>query len=329
MLFSQAPDGLSDIVVAGRDRRTVRTVGQQPQGYAWSASNSRWIAFVGGNEPGVSDYNHWTMWLWDSRTGTLRAVARNPVDARGRALPGYYVLPVLTDNYLYWIQAAPDIRHLSDTGAGSEVVQYDLATGRKRVLYDGVAAAVRPYRGSVLFTAVPPGPKTGHIVAASGNRNMVVRAVDEQTGKEVPAPKGLTAGRDGAFTMVSNGDLVAWNRWQGGIAAWRPSWGKTLLLSQDDGGPGGLRDLVGADSLGLYRQFLIFRAAGRQWVLDLRTDSIAALTPHVGRVAFGAGHYLSIWQSNGPNGANTMKYGYTASLIDLAKLPDLPGCPVK
>ncbi len=277
-------------------------------GAGYDDSDARRIAFVNQLGKGKA----WTLAVWDKRTGALTMVASSPRDAEGRVLYGDYVTPVLTSDFLYWIQASVEVDHVTGTGVGSELMQYSFATGRTRVLYDGLAEAFVPYGKRILFTAPPNG--------ARGNdgrpARLVVHALDQSTGQPARIPAGLSAGRDAAFRMVTNGYAIAWISAPGNeVRVWTPAWGRTITVARG-----------AMDDLGMYRQFLVYRdQAGKITVMDLAADSTAKLVKHNGFPDLG-GHYLGLWQATTDDPTNG---AYVSYLIDLAKLPDLPSCPGK
>lgn len=251
-----------------------------------------------------------------------------PLDAHGQPLPGAEVQPVLTRSYLYWIQASVDVHHVTGGPYGSEFMQYDFATGRTRRLYDGLVTALVPYHHDVLFVAAPPGPAPNNNPNAPNNPPQIVRAINQRTGVEVPAPAGLDAGPSLPFQMITNGDLIAWDTWTGGLRAWRPAWGRTkTLLPSLAARPPGLRGLSTPQDFSIHRDLLFFSDL-KTYVLDLRTDSMTALSSRDGRSYAGPGSYLGMWQdANHPRPIVHGEIDYSAYLVNLAHLPDLPSCP--
>ena len=312
------------IVLRGAGGEVVRVIGTIPRpngvgGIGADAADGRRIAFVDQYGPPYDMQDAWTMYVWDARAGRLIAVGKNLTDPRGQPLRGAYVLPVLGPDYLYWIRAAPEVDHITGTGVGSELMQYSFATGRTRALYDGLVDAVVPYGDEVLFTAPVPGAR-----AKDGRfPPLVLHALDQGTGEPAAVPVGLTAGKDDAFQLVTDGDAIAWRpRLNTGIRLWRPEWKRTITI------------VHGAiDDLQLWGQYLMYSGYGSKAtnlartpkLIDLKTDSLAVLTHLPGRGDLG-GHYLGLWQApvSSPTG---LRSRYTAYLVDLSSLPDLPSCP--
>lgn len=314
----------AQVVLRGRDGRVIRVLGSipRPSGTGWIGSNAadgRRIAFVDQYGPADQTQDAWTMFVWDSRAGKLTAVGKNLTGPHGRVLHGAYVLPVLGREYLYWIRAAPEVDHITGTGVGSELMQYSFATGKTRVLYDGLVDAAVPYGKDVLFTAPEPGAR-----ARNGRfPPLVVHALDQTTGAAVAAPSGLDTGKDDPFAMVTNGDAIAWIP-RGGdvIRMWRPEWGRSVTI-----GHGAI------DQLQMFGHFLAFSSHGSAAtnyartpkLIDLKTDSSVVLTRLPGLASIGD-HYLGLWQA--PIGSSAgLQPRYTAYLLDLSSLPDLPACP--
>ncbi len=315
----------AQVVLRGGDGRVVRVLGSIPRrdSSGWigaDAGDGRRIAFVDQYGPPDATQDAWTMYVWDARTGKLTAVGKNLTGPNGKPLHGAYVLPVLSHDYLYWIRAAPEVNHITGTGVGSELVQYSFATGKTRVLYDGLVDAVVAYGKEVLFTAPRPGAQ-----AASNGRfpPLVVHALDQGSAAPVAAPNGLTAGKDDPFAMVTNGDLIVWrSRSSTAVRAWRPEWGRTITIAHG-----------AIDQVHIYGHFLVYSGHGSRAtnyartpkLIDLKTDSMTTLTRLPGMADLG-GRYLGLWQAPVSSHAG-LQSRYTAYLLDLSRLPDLPSCP--
>jgi hypothetical protein len=133
---------------------------------------------------------------------------------------GGYVPVTLNGDYLYWIQASLLTDH---DVLGSELMQYDFATRRTRVLFNGLVTAFTPYLDQVLFAGA-----SAQAEVSSGNNPVVetMHALDPVSDQELPAPPGLDIGDDQPFQIVTNGDLVIWDDPSNeGLHAWRAEWG--------------------------------------------------------------------------------------------------------
>lgn len=311
--------------VRGRQARKLGDLGQirggSGNGLAADSASGQHLAVVYQSTVGEAAQNRWTLYLW-SRASGLKRVAGNPVDRAGNPLPGGYVHPFFDgDRYLYWIQAATVGTHKV---AGSSLMQYDLSSGRIRTMFSGLVTTAVPYRDDVLLAGTPE----SDIDRVGNNRlDTTVHAIDQATGAPAPTPAGMVLGHDGPQQMVTDGDLVAWNTNNAGIRAWRPEWGATRTLFPDyQHVPRNLAGINYPDNLGLGGHFLVWNGP-RDWIMDLRTDSVTAISDRAGQVDL-SGQRLMFWQDTakpltaGPAGPFT----YSASLLDLDKLPDLPPC---
>jgi hypothetical protein len=186
-----------------------------------------------------------------------------------------------------------------------------------------VTAAV-PYGNDVLLAGTPESA----IDRVGNNRlNTAAHALDQASGEPVPPPTGLTLGHDGPQQMVTDGDLVAWDTNNAGIRAWRPQWRATRTVFPDYRHvPRNLAGINFPDNLALGGHYLVWNGP-RDWVMDLRSDSVTAISDRAGQVDL-SGSRLMFWQDTrqplaaGPSGPFT----YSASLLDLSTLPDLPSC---
>lgn len=332
VLHEQDTATAAQLSILGANRRVVQSIGRvsrNGQGqYSSDAIDANHVAFVFNLTQGNQASNQWVLYLFDRHAGTLRAVARSPVDSKGNPLPGGWVRPVLTADYLYWIQAAPN----TSGWGGSALMQYDLGSGQTRTLYRGLTESFVPYGASVLFTALlphAPGPSASNNSGTGPPEN--VQAVDQRTGRSVPAPSGLTAGPDGANTMLADGDLVVWNTWDGAIHGWRPSWGKTItLVPSFSSWPEAAKLGLSSPAMPrLYGQFLVWNPS-TDYVLDLRTNSFARLTAETSSEDLsGSALSLEVYADAKAYDAANQRIRFDQYLLDLSTLPDLAGCPAR
>jgi len=328
VLFQSDRGTVSHIGFVGRNHQVVENIGTvsnpQRQGQlGFSSVTAAYAAFVYHPVNGDAASWRWQLYLWDRQARVLHLVASNPVDRAGNPLHSGFVQPVLTADYLYWIEAAPDT-----TGwGGSELVQYALATHQQRVLYRGLTESFVPYGSTVLFTGIvahPPKPTP----ADSNGPPQRMYAVDQSSGRPAPVPPGITAAVDHPNTMVSDGDLVVWAT-DLVIRAWRPEWGRSITLVPSGGEwPEGSRlGISGPVYPRLYRHFLVWNS-GATFVLDLLTDTFAELDPpdHAGGEDL-SGSILALQPStNVSSNTAAPTHAYDQYLIDLATLPGLPRC---
>jgi hypothetical protein len=316
--------------IRGKDARIVEDLGTIPRPagqisqITFDAIDRDHVAFVFSLTNGEAASNRWRLYVWDRNAHRMALVASNPIDSQGHALLGGWVHPVLTARYLYWIQAAPD----STGWGGSALMQYAFATGHTRTLYRGLAEALVPYGRVVLFTALIPGSKPPAVDTGQGPP-ATVYAIEQDSGQRVPAPAGITAGHDGADFMQTDGDLIVWNANDNALHAWRPEWGHSVVLVPDFSSWPLARKLGMADPQmpRLYGHFVVF-SSGSVWILDLKTNSIARLTDvTVGEDMSGSELQLQEYSSSHSYDRATGRIQTDEYLIDLAKVPDLPGCP--
>lgn len=318
------------VLIVGRNQEVVEDLGTvpRPKGelsqLTFDAIDADHVVFAYSLTNGEAASWRWQLYSWDRHAHKLTLVTANPVDGHGNPLHGGWVHPVLTRKYLYWIQAAPDT-----TGGwgGSELMQYTFATGRTRRLYRGLTEALVPYGDLVLYTALTPGTKPPGETPGQGVPE-VVQAVRQDDGTPAPAPQGISLGTDGADTMVSDGDLVAWSAASGAINAWRPEWGRTIVLVP------GFSQWPLAQKLGmsdptmlrLYGHFLVFNPSV-VYVLDLTTNSFTPLTSRPsGEDVSGSWLQLSEFTTKDSYNKETLEEQSNQHLLNLAELPDLPGC---
>jgi hypothetical protein len=324
----QDADGTATFVAlgAGAQLRAVLGTVRRPSGrgaLGTQTADDQHLAFVYLYGAGEDVQNAWTLYLW-SRGNGLRAIAHNPTDSSGQPISGGFVLPLLSGRYLYWIQAT--LVGAIRKQAGSALMQYDITTRRTRVIYSGLVTAAVPYHQQVLFA----GASAAALLAGHGkNPPTTLHAADQSTGAAVAPPPGLDIGSDDPFQMVTNGDLIAWDSDNGGLRAWRPAWRhtRTLMPSLTDPDlPSRLAEIAQTEDLGIYGHFITWNSP-YDYVFDWRTGSITALTTHHGTVDL-SGRRLQLWQytsSNPPTNPNG-PYTYSAYLLDLSTLPDLPAC---
>ena len=319
--------GRAEFAFLGHDGQALEQLGSLPHPagaqYTFVAATTRWVAFVYVPTNGDAAQRLWSLYLYDRVRHQLLRVARYTADRAGHPLPSGWVRPYLTSDYLDWIQSTPNV----NGWGGSEIEQYTLATGTTRVLYRGLTTALATYGRLVVFTALKPGlPRPTPAQASSQNPPMTVGAVDQDTGRPVTLPPGLTVGTDNPYAIDSFGDLLIWTTNGGGVRAWRPHWARsiTILPALAAGWPPTVQySLTGPTLPRLYRQFLLV-GLGHVWALDLRTNTLAPLTAHPG-VEDVTGSYVALGQ-NADDPIRTSAQGTRSdeSVLNLAHVPDLP-----
>ena len=290
----------------------------------FSVANARYVAFAYSLTNGQAAAWRWALYLFDRRTKQITRVAQNPVDSHGQPRQGGWVRPVLTARYLYWITAAKTV---PSGWGGSALEQYELATGRTRTLYRGLTEAFVPYGSMVLYTGLvahPPGVDTNTGQGAPET----VYAVDQVTGRAVPPPAGITAGRDGAAEMQTDGDVIVWNAALGALRAWRPAWHRSITLVPQNWEAGMKQGWGPPANPRIFDRFVISQP-GPEFVYDLTTNSLARLTSAADSVvADVSGPYLSLALSRTPTGVAHQRgeQEWDQYLVDLRGLPRLPRC---
>jgi hypothetical protein len=322
-LSSKAP---TRIALVGAEQRTVEDIGTLPHPsgaqLTSSAVTSAFVAFVYVLTNVGDAQSRWELYLFDRARRSLNLVARYRTDPRGQPLHGGWVHPVLTSRYLYWIQAAPDT-----TGwGGSEIEQYNLATGRIRTLYRGLTTAFVPYGAKLLYSELRPDAPPGGPSIEGESPPMRMAAVDQRSGRSVPAPAGLSLAADDPVNVVTNGDMIVWGTLHANMRAWTPAWGRSITIIPSDW-PAGRRVGVTASpgQPRLYGHFLVWEP-GTVWVLDLKTNTIAPLT-RTFAVENLSGSMLSVEAYTAATARGLVNdEQWDQFIIDLAHMPDLPAC---
>ena len=338
VLLQTDSNKVAHFVLVGAGHRVVENIGTADASHdgqvGFTAAAGQYVAFVyhlSNGADGQNAQNVWRLYLFNRTTGKLAVVGEYQKDASGQPVQGGWPQPVMTDQYLYWVQAA-------DTGlpwGGSEIVQYNIARATSRIVYRGLAQALAPFGNELVFTGVP----------ADADRSATdvpwsVLAVDQDSGSSVPAPTGISAAADGAFTMAASDGTIVWNTHDGGINGWRADWGHSVVLvpglsSNNDANwkrPASMR-ISGAGEVSIYNQFLAWSADG-QYLMDLKTGSFTSLSTRTGDSSPSgagglatAGSMLSLEEFTAdtrPAVGDPIDFNQT--VIDLARLADLPQC---
>jgi hypothetical protein len=212
-------------------------------------------------------------------------------------------------------------------------MQYNLATGATRTLYQGLTEAFVPYQSMVLYSAIVKNPPPFATNTGNGPPEDL-RAVDQATGAQVTPPPGITFAADGAETVVTSGDALVWNVGAlpgGGMRAWRPAWGRSITILPNLGWPLGTKlEMSSADMPRLYDHFVVFQPSST-YLIDLHTNTFARFNTLPGSEEV-TGSQLNIEHfttatSFTKNEANLTlsRYQMDQYLIDMSHLPDLPG----
>lgn len=326
--------GTATITLRGRDHRLVASIAQinRPVGHGSmvdAVADARHVAFIYSLSDDEQAQNHWDLYLWDRRSGTLTVVSHNPTNAKGDPLPGGWVHPVLTNSALFWIEAADNAVGRAIGAAGSALMRYDFGTDATTTVTSGLVTALVAYRGRILVTAVPSGPLTAPS-QNSPNPAQVVRAFDEITGAESPAPAGITAGPEQPDWFSTDGDLLVWNTSAGKVRAWRPSWGASIDLLPDFGtwhAGTKLNPPVGYPGYPRIVGHFLAWLSGQTYVLDLHTNSFVRLTSNNGGLEASGTRLEFLQYVHSTKPAIGQGLEFTQWVLDMATLPDLPRCP--
>ena len=312
----------AELALVGTGHHVLQTVATLPNAngaqFGFTAINASYVAFVYSLTNGQDAQSHWDLYLFNRATGRLSLVTHNPHDAAGTPLPSDWVQPILTDHYLYWLQAA----HTAPPWGGSELQQYNLATGKLRTLYRGLVRAMTVIGHTVLYTAVTAHPNT-----TLADPPMTVAALAQDSGLPVNPPAGITAGPDGAFTLQYSAGTLIWNTSAGTLRAWRAEWAKSITIVPT------AQDWPLAQKLGMsgpaypriYHQFVIWQP-GNTWVLDLKTNSFVVLSTNGGGGDL-SGSRMSIEQYTTAVKTTPGHYVFDQAVFDLSPLPDFAPCP--
>ncbi len=314
--------GKARLALVGAGGRVVERIGtlDRPAGaqFTYNAISDRYVAFVWVLTNQQAAQSLWKLYLFDRRRHRLTVVDRYTAGASGQPSQSGWVDPILSGRRLYWI-------HAVDTGlpwGGSEVRAYDLRTGATRTLYRGLSQALAVVNGTLIYTRVAP-----HADTTAAEPSWSVGAAADATGRAVTAPAGITAGPDNAVAMRGSDGTLIWSMPSGSIRGWNASWGRSITLLP------GLADwpialkigLAGAGYPRIYKHFVTW-AAGTVWVLDLTTNSFAALTNQVSGEDL-SGSRLEIEQyTTTPTTKDQPTHEFDQTVIDLAKLSDLGSC---
>jgi hypothetical protein len=327
-LFQQDEGDTAVVEILGRDHRILRRVGTIPnpnhQGqFSYNSINAHYGVLIWTPTNGDASSFYWQMYLWNRDTGSFTSIAHNPLDAKGQALPGGWVDPQLTDQYVTWITASPDVKGWG----GSSLMQYSLATGRTRTLYRGLVSNFVQFRHTVLFAGLDPHARARGAHGAPEHTPWLQLAVDADTGRPVPSPPGLAFANDETNTVVADDNMVVWVT-SFMARAWRPEWKASITLVPDlPDWPTGLHlGMAGVMHPRLYKNFLVWQS-NVTYVLDLSTNSFAKLGTNTGGVE-ASGPVVSMEEQSGPNSVNRadMSEQSNQTVMNLATLPPLPAC---
>lgn len=318
----------SQFEVLGEKAKPLQLLGTIPRIHGGTlggqAADAQGVALLYEYGAGDQLQNDWTLYLWRRDQNRLVTVAHNPSSPSGQALNGGFVQPILSGENMYWIQASISG---STHQLGSELMQYNMVTQKTYVVYKGLVTAAGIDGSRVLFSAaiqrsgdVKPPTRFKMLEATQSNRKLL------------PPPSGLTLGSTRPYAIVSNNNLIVWDTQAGGLQAWRPNWRatKTILPTLGTTERAKLAAAASVRDLGIYSHFLMWDVGSQgDYVMDLKSDTLARLTRHFGQVA-SSGHLLQAWQydSAGTNKSAALngEYTYTQYLIDLNDAPDLPAC---
>jgi hypothetical protein len=135
MIFTPSFTGVAEINVQTSAVTRIRAFpdptpanGSEQADQAWGAFDGRWL--VWNEYRGETNFNDFTTWAWDSRTGDLRQIGAATRGPSGQFWESPWRGPDVRDGVATWVQGVgPD--------SLGEVHTYDLRSGRDRVVRRG------------------------------------------------------------------------------------------------------------------------------------------------------------------------------------------------
>jgi hypothetical protein len=325
LLYYEDNGKVADFSIIGRGHKIVEQIGAVPNPYdqgqvTYDQINDRYGELVYAPLNGDSASYVWRLYMWERPHGSLRLIATNPTDGSGKPLPGGWVEPQLTDEYITWIQAIPR----TSATSGSELMQYDIASGKTRVLYRGLVTSFVQYNDTVLYAAVDQGqsPQPG------SELSMHLAAVAADTGAPTKPPDGLTFAADSPNTVRTDGTMIVWSTDQS-IRAWTPSWKQSVTLVPDptEGWPTATKLQLGPPTYPrIFGDYLVWNSNGT-YVLDLKNGAFTRLEIAPSGIDMSEAVVSIEQNSAGTSYDTTSNTGtYDQHLLNLRDLVELPQC---
>ncbi len=300
--YSNAWSGVAAVDRQGSVTR-LRTFDNPNEDQATAAFDGRWLVWE--EDHSIENWNDWDIRAWDSSTGDVFDIA-SASRVNGVPVSGPFVIPVVSHGKAAWLQP--------NQAGKLEVHLYDLAKRQDRVVSEGDALLPVVFWDSRLLWGerfTENGQPAGHLVM-----------IDAQTGKHLKVPEPLASIRS-IGTMAASGDLVAWS--EGSLVmAWRKGERKATEIFADPNSK--------VDWIRVAGDFVLWEGNVGSTVADTTTRSVAAL----GGDPRTNGQQLLLVRSVGPrllsdetdqNRVSTWWQHFEGDVVDVSKLPPLPGCP--
>jgi hypothetical protein len=299
-LYSDAWSGVVAVDRQGSIKR-IRAFANPRADHASVAFDGRWLVWTELHS--ITNWSDWDIRAWDSSTGEVFDIATAP-RVNGATVSGPFVIPVASEGRAAWVQANP-------SGKG-EVHLYDLARRQDRVLSAGTVVPPVLFWGAKLMWVEKDLPGGGGHLAMA----------DAATGEPLTVPRPL-ASLTSIATLAASGDLVAWSEDYHTVSVWRvgePKAEQIFAAGPDDG----------VDWITIAGDLVEWRGLKAPMVADLRSGSVTPLTEGNGG-AYTNGEALVLEKPLGPlvkpAEDEVALNHFEADVVDVTKLPPLPGCP--
>lgn len=296
--YSAAWSGVEEVDVStGSVRHISQFTSPDDDQVAWGAWDGRWLVWA-------ETYSHsnlaaWGMYAWDSAKGAILTLYSAAPGAESPTAP-LATIPVVWKGMAAWE---------SVTSSGAAEYLFDLNTDKGETLYQG-AAGIPMFWGSDVVFAVKGVGATNHFVGYS-----------LRTSKEVVLPTGLASARGITYDAATSKEVVWGGTGTYSSWIWRPGWSRPQEINAPHTYPGyeGYTEFYGVAG-----SDFVWMTQSSPRVADPVTRSIATFPTTGGSIIANGNAILDFYPPPGlTKGAAPLLIN---SVLDVAHLPQLPGC---
>lgn len=248
---------------------------------------------------GFDSFDDFTVWSWDSWTGSLRRIGAATRAPGGRLWPSPWRQPDVRGGVATWAQGA-------GPGGRMAVHAFDLRSGRDRVVRLGGTEG--PFLLAGYLVAWPESPPGG---AAS-----TIRIASALTGRRVPTPPALRAQR-GVSGLATDGRRVAYPNASYTSLWWAPSLRSAPRMIVTAGAPDRIDN-----SVQIGGRYVGFGMQPRVFLGDTRTGRYLRIAAHGGWTRLDATSLLVLYASN----SKALDARAPIAFVPLRDLPPMPAC---
>jgi hypothetical protein len=296
-VYSTGFSGVARIDASVKRMTRIRAFPDPNDYQADGAFDGRWLVWT--EYRGFDNFNDFTVWAWDSSTGTVSQIGSAALPPSGGFWENPWRQPDVRGGIATWAQGSgPDDL--------TEVHVYDLRTGQDRVVREGRT------QGSFLLA--------GHVVAWPESfvrgAETKMNAASTQTGEAVPVPRALR-GLHGVSGLATDGRRIAYPDGPYKSLWWSPS---LRALPRKIVAARGANHVDNSVQIG--GRYVGFGIQPQVFIGDLKARRYLTVTAHGGWTRLDSKSLLVLYATD----SKALDAVARVAFVPLRDLPPIPSC---